>query len=159
MPALIAQNGPHEGQRFDFDSELTIGREDQQLTVDDPGMSRRHATVSVSGDTVTIQDLGSLNGTFVNEARVDSSAPIVQGDVVRLGNTSFLVEGVQAGATVAMPTPRVEAPDLPFGSYAAGNVSGGSRRRVASRQLLPEIFTVLAIVFTAAALILYFALR
>ena len=159
MPALIAQSGPLEGRRFEFDRELTIGREDQELAVDDPGVSRHHATVNVSADTVTIQDLGSLNGTFVNETRIDAVATIVHGDVVRFGSTSFLFESGRTGETVAIPAPRVEAPELPFGAYAAGSVKGGSRRRVASRQLLPEIISVLAIVSTATCLVLYFALR
>ena len=159
VPTLIGQNGSLEGRRFDFDRELTIGREDEELTVDDPGVSRQHATVSVSGYTVTIEDLGSLNGTFVNETRIDAATTIVHGDIVRVGSTSLLLEGGATGATVAIPARRVEAPALPFGAYAAGDVKGGSRRRVASRQLLPEIISVLAIVSTAAANDLYFTIR
>lgn len=161
MPALIARDGPLEGRRFDVSQEHYIGREDQAITVDDPGVSRRHAALRVSGEVVTIEDMGSLNGTFVNGNRIDAPAMLLHGDVVRVGATSFEFEGssVPVGATVAMPAPRVEAPDLPFGAYATGNVAGHSRRKVASRQLLPELIAIVAIVFTAVALVLYFGLR
>jgi hypothetical protein len=159
VSSFVAESGPLEGQRFEIAEELTIGREDQALTVDEPGVSRRHAVVRASGDVVTIEDLGSLNGTFVNGAKIDARTTIGHGDTVRIGGTSFRFQSARAGETVAVPAPRVEAPDLPFGAFAAGNVTGRHPARVASRQLVPELITVLAIVFTASALILYFGLR
>lgn len=186
MPALIAHDGPLEGSRFDFDDELTIGREGQGLTVDDPSVSRSHAVVRSTGESVTVEDLGSLNGTFVNGERIRATTTLAHGDVVTIGAMSFEFEGPPlSGATVAMPTPhgataampaprvevpdvpqsaapalaRVEAPDLPFGAYGAGSVAGRSRRKIASRQLLPELISIVAVCATAVALILYFALR
>ena len=159
MFTFVAESGPLEGQRFELAEELTIGREDQALTVDDAGVSRRHAVVRTSDGVGTIAVLGSLNGTFVNGAKNHAATTLGNGDTVRLGGTSFRLESARAGETVAVPAPRVEAPDLPFGAFAAGNVSGRQPARVASRQLLPELITVFAIVFTASALILYFGLR
>ena len=160
VPALIASNGPLRGQRFEVDADVYVGREGEGITLDDLEVSRRHAVLRISQETVTIEDLGSRNGTFVNGNRIDSVTTIGHGDVVKLGTTSFDVDILPAdrGLTVVSPTPRVQAPAEPFGAYAA-DVTSRRRRKVASRQLAPELASVFAVVVTAAALILYFALR
>lgn len=162
MPALIAPDGPLAGQRFEIGSELFVGREDQQLTVDDPEISRRHAVLRASVEGVTIEDLGSRNGTLVNGERINGTTALSHGDVVRFGTTSFEFDasGHQPVATVATPSPRALVPEQPFGAYAAaGTMSGRERRKVASRQLLPELVTFFAVFATAVALVLYFGLR
>jgi pSer/pThr/pTyr-binding forkhead associated (FHA) protein len=161
VPALIASDGPLRGQRFEVDDEVYVGREGDGVTLDDPELSRRHAVLRASQELVTIEDLGSRNGTFVNGKRIDSVTTIGHGDVVKLGATSFDVDisPVDPGLTVVSPTPRVQAPNEPFGAYAAADVTSRRRRKVASRQLVPELVSVVAVVTTAAALILYFALR
>jgi DNA-binding winged helix-turn-helix (wHTH) protein len=66
-----------------------IGRNPEcGIWVDAAGVSRRHARLRLdteSGDAA-IEDLGSTNGTFVNEARVESPAPLRDGDTVHLGS-------------------------------------------------------------------------
>jgi pSer/pThr/pTyr-binding forkhead associated (FHA) protein len=53
-------------------TEMTIGHSDTaDIVVDDPYLSRRHALLSVDGGEVTVDDLNSTGGTFVNEERVD----------------------------------------------------------------------------------------
>jgi hypothetical protein len=146
------------GQRIELGAELSVGREGQQLNVEDLEVSRRHALVRSTQGVVTIEDLGSRNGTFVNEHRIEAPTMLRPGDVIRIGTTSFELEGV--------PDPHVAAPSAhipvdPFGSLGEASVAAGSRRRtaVASRQLLPELVTIFAVVATAIALVLYFALR
>jgi len=67
--AIVIKEGPLGGQRVELESELVIGREDASLTVEDPELSRRHAVIRPIEDGVEIEDLGSLNGTFVNDRR------------------------------------------------------------------------------------------
>lgn len=76
-------------------SVVVIGRgTEADLRIDDPGISRRHAEVRVTGDnsapTVTVTDLGSTNGVIVDERRVDSGVAR-NGSQVRLGNTVMTV--------------------------------------------------------------------
>ena len=66
-----------------------IGRNPEcGIWVDAAGVSRRHARVRLDADsgTVAIEDLGSTNGTFVNETRVESQMPLSDGDIVHVGS-------------------------------------------------------------------------
>jgi len=57
------------------------------VVVDKPGVSRLHARIVVSGSEAAIEDLGSKNGTFVAERRVDGLQSLSDLDSVRLGRT------------------------------------------------------------------------
>jgi two-component system response regulator AtoC len=73
---------------------LTIGRSSNcDIEVDDHSISRRHAILSI-GETMTIEDLGSANGTFVRGNRVVFGHPtaIAVDELVRLGNASILLQ-------------------------------------------------------------------
>src|SRR5690606_26192630 len=66
---------------------FVIGRSDDcQLCVEDPLASRHHAAVVVDGETLTLEDLGSRNGVFLNHARVSQPEPLKHGDVVKIGS-------------------------------------------------------------------------
>jgi adenylate cyclase len=78
---------------------LVVGRApNSDIPIIDPTISRRHAEVECGDATVTIRDLGSSNGTFVNGTRVDVS-PVDAGDVVTFGKVAFRL------AQVAPPSP------------------------------------------------------
>jgi DNA-binding NtrC family response regulator len=64
----------------------TVGREaPADVVIDDPSLSRRHASFSLRGAKLLVCDLGSTNGTQVNGARI-SQATVAMGDVVQLGD-------------------------------------------------------------------------
>ncbi len=85
-PVLVVRKGPEVGERFYIDREqLTIGRDpDSDIFLNDVTVSRSHAIVSRSGDTVAIKDTRSLNGTYVNGSCV-AEAVLAPGDAVQLG--------------------------------------------------------------------------
>ena len=69
------------------DGEHVLGRDpDLDLFIDSPGVSRRHALITVTGTSATIDDLGSKNGTFVAGRWVGAPTPLTDGDVIRLGS-------------------------------------------------------------------------
>ena len=81
----------HTGQFFALALEpVSIGRaDDNSLVLEDPEVSAHHATIywqAVDG-LYYIEDLGSRNGTYVNERRVVEPQQLRQGDVIRVGNT------------------------------------------------------------------------
>lgn len=88
---LLVIDGVEGGKRLDIDDELLIGRqapEDEGRLGGDPEISRRHARVSRGADgTLAIEDLGSANGTFVNDVRIDGPCVLAPGDRVRVGKT------------------------------------------------------------------------
>jgi pSer/pThr/pTyr-binding forkhead associated (FHA) protein len=71
---LVVQRGPGAGSRFLLDKDVTTaGRHaDSEIFLDDVTVSRRHATFTREGDTFTVADAGSLNGTYVNRDRIDT---------------------------------------------------------------------------------------
>ncbi|MCS7038078.1 MAG: FHA domain-containing protein [Anaerolineae bacterium] len=90
---LVVRNGVQVGQRFELyaDETLTLGRDPAQADVvlQDPTVSARHARIRYENERFVIYDLGSTNGTFLGEYRLDRQ-PLVEGDELRLGNTWLL---------------------------------------------------------------------
>jgi DNA-binding winged helix-turn-helix (wHTH) protein len=70
------------------EGENVLGRDPAvQVLVDVPGVSRRHARVVVTGGEAVVEDLGSKNGTYVGDRRVESPIPLRDRDRLRLGHT------------------------------------------------------------------------
>ncbi|HEY2129686.1 MAG TPA: FHA domain-containing protein [Streptosporangiaceae bacterium] len=83
---LVVKRGPNAGSRFLLDSDITTaGRHrDSHIFLDDVTVSRRHAEFYRRGDRFTVRDVGSLNGTYVNQERIEE-APLIGGDEVQIG--------------------------------------------------------------------------
>ena len=74
--------------------DFVIGRStDCQLSLDDPLVSRRHATIRVRAAGLSVQDLGSRNGVLVNGTKIDGERELVAGDKVSIGSQEMLIQG------------------------------------------------------------------
>lgn len=114
MPAFIVLQGPSAGQRVEITEQTVLGRADNEFLQHDTEVSRRHAVVRTGPEGLTIEDLGSSNGTFVNDQRVQGSAPLSTGDVVRLGQTTLEVEvEAREARTVIRDVPPAAPPPPP----------------------------------------------
>lgn len=170
---LVVTEGPAAGREIDLDQEVVIGREGVAFTLDDSELSRRHAVVRAVAGGYEVEDLGSLNGTFVNGKKIESATRISGGDTLKIGQTSVRLEAERAAATVASAVPAAAsssavsgpganggapdtAPTSPFGTYAAP-IGTGRRRGIASRQLGPMLASWGAVGATAVALVIYFS--
>jgi hypothetical protein len=93
---LVVRHGPNAGSSYRLENPSTaIGRHpDSDIFLDDITVSRRHVVVEHDGDGYTLRDVGSLNGTYVNRARVDE-ATLQYGDEVQIGRyrLSFVIGG------------------------------------------------------------------
>src|SRR3954454_20738687 len=81
--------GPHAGRQVQLDSVVDAGR-DTGLPLhldDDTQVSRRHARFTAHGGHASVEDLGSTNGTYVNEQPIHSPRQLNPGDRVRIGLT------------------------------------------------------------------------
>jgi pSer/pThr/pTyr-binding forkhead associated (FHA) protein len=83
---LVVQRGPGSGSRFLLDADVVnAGRHpDSEIFLDDVTVSRRHAEFHRTGDSFTVSDVGSLNGTYVNRDRIDRVL-LTDGDEVQIG--------------------------------------------------------------------------
>jgi len=94
-PRLVVERAPgHDtGMIYDLDSQLVLGRGDHaEIRIEDPFASSRHARIYEQGNAVVIEDLGSTNGTYLNEELLESPRPLHPGDHVRIGESEFSFE-------------------------------------------------------------------
>ena len=116
-----------KGQRTALKPYQLLGRDtacDILLAEGQP--SRRHAEIRIEAGKVTLCDLGSTNGSYINEGRIEANVPVAlsPGDVLRFDANSFTFEAVassnatvmraapvtEANATVMRPVPVIEKP-------------------------------------------------
>ncbi|MBM7520345.1 FHA domain-containing protein [Nocardioides nitrophenolicus] len=83
---LVVQKGPGSGSRFLLDAdEVSAGRHPESgIFLDDVTVSRRHAVFRRDGDNFTVEDAGSLNGTYVNRDRIEK-VQLKDSDEVQVG--------------------------------------------------------------------------
>jgi len=83
---LIVRAGSQSGARFTLDTEITrLGRHPGgEISLDDITVSRRHAEVQRTAEGYAVVDSGSLNGTYVNQERVERTI-LRHGDEVQIG--------------------------------------------------------------------------
>lgn len=107
-PSLTIVKGPQSGETFELeDSEITLGRDpSNSIFLNDMTVSRHHAVIDLSGldsGAVTIQDLGSLNGTWVDGAII-SKTYIKDGSTIQIGtfrlifHTNRISSRIETGA-------------------------------------------------------------
>lgn len=86
---LRITDGEYRGETIEVAGELTFGRSPAcsvSLT-QDTFASSVHARIYVQGNNAIVEDLGSTNGTFVNDERIDEPVPVDRGDRVQIGST------------------------------------------------------------------------
>lgn len=98
-PVLVVISGKPLGKSYFITKEsMVLGRDlNADISIGETSISRRHTEFLLNTGTITVKDLGSTNGTYVNDAKVDSNSTriLADGDLIRCGNTilKFLKEG------------------------------------------------------------------
>ena len=78
------------------DGEHVLGRDpDLEIFLNSAGVSRRHARIRISAGQATIEDLGSKNGTFVGDQRVERPRSLGDGDIIRVGSVKLTLKVLQ----------------------------------------------------------------
>ena len=115
MADLILEivEGPEAGKQIPLSGPLDVGREGVQISLpDDSQVSRRHARLTPQNGVAVVEDLGSTNGTFVNEQEIHSPRQLSPGDRVRIGLTVIELRSpaqVQARPSAVSPIPQLTA--------------------------------------------------
>jgi pSer/pThr/pTyr-binding forkhead associated (FHA) protein len=93
---LVVQSGKHRGRKIKFpeDGKLLIGRDPEcHLRLASTDVSRKHCLLTLGPAGVAVKDLGSRNGTFVDDFLVSPSGILKPGSVLRVGNMEFKLLG------------------------------------------------------------------
>jgi pSer/pThr/pTyr-binding forkhead associated (FHA) protein len=87
---LLVVEGPDHGRSFALSAQSVIGR-DPTATVHltDDEVSRRHAIITLGEGRITIEDLGSFNGTHLDDGEITGEAALHPGDRIRIGRTTL----------------------------------------------------------------------
>ena len=91
-PRLVVERAPGHtpGMEYDIGDGAIMGRGDQaEIRLEDPFASSRHARLLRQGGIVVLEDLGSTNGTYLNEELLTGPQPLHRGDRVRIGDSEF----------------------------------------------------------------------
>ena len=89
--SLVADSGPEKGQVIPVVERIEIGRAlECDISILEPGLSRKHAELELDGDQLILRDLGSVNGTFVNGEKIDE-ATLKDGDRMQFERIRFIV--------------------------------------------------------------------
>ncbi len=90
---LVVHRGPGEGTEYSLSKSsevIVVGRaQESEVFLDDVTVSRRHAELRHGAQGWSVQDVGSLNGTYVNRVRVDDQQ-LRGGDEVQIGKFRFI---------------------------------------------------------------------
>jgi pSer/pThr/pTyr-binding forkhead associated (FHA) protein len=112
------------GRPHPLDVHTRIGRqvEDRGIAVLEPSVSRSHAELTFENDTWSIQDLGSANGTYVEDKLVETPTTMKPGDRVRCGHIAFyLVDDVARlppAKSTRTVTTTIRPPSVPLNRHA-----------------------------------------
>ena len=114
---LILESGTESGTEYLLEKdELYLGRDvNNDIVINDPEVSRRHARITRIGEDYYFEDLGSTNGTFILGQRLSSPALLLPNAKITIGERvqiGYLVESLDPFATVAAPR-RMEIPVPP----------------------------------------------
>ena len=106
MPELMVESGPYAGRAFSVEGAVVIGRgEHVAVHIDDVTISREHAAIRPGADGGwELVDLGSANGTLLNDGRLGAAAHLREGDRIQLGQVTFRF-GPAGAAALAAATP------------------------------------------------------
>src|SRR5262249_17031983 len=136
MPRLLVIKGADEGKQFDLAEAVTsLGRDASNvIRLHDTEVSRRHAEICRLGPAFQIRDVGSANGTFVNNQKV-AQVELNAGDHIAIGQTVLLYstgrdDGTVHSTDLAEKINMISRADVELSSALTNTVSAGQGSRL-----------------------------
>lgn len=166
MPTLTIRSGLLKGQQFRLDKPTVVGRgATADLSLADPGVSRRHASFSRQDAAWSVEDLGSANGTKVNGRRLSAPTRLKSGDVLHIGTIAANFED-DTEPQASAPAPEVqyrEGSDAPAvlislpGDTASGDPAAAGMDEAVRLRFLADFAKIGTLVFDEPALVSFIA--
>ncbi|HNR35604.1 MAG TPA: FHA domain-containing protein [Candidatus Hydrogenedentes bacterium] len=120
---IVFLSGPRQGNAFEIDDTVVIGRNpSSSIYLEDPQVSRRHATIERTPNGTFLRDLGSGNGTYVGNRRI-IECRLSDGDIIRIGGTEFRYEGAAAASGVHVAPPPAKPAEALGGHVEAADAA------------------------------------
>jgi predicted component of type VI protein secretion system len=143
MAILIILSGKYQGKRLALpEGDVVVGRDETcQIRLATEEVSRQHCRIRCQGDQITIADLGSRNGTLVNDVVIPGETPLKPGDTLRVGPVAFQLAGKKpSGAAVAFPNKKAPSDDsiLDWLADEAEEPNDGGDTRIVTRDPAPR---------------------
>jgi len=89
---VVSAPGHDKGWSYEIGDGAVLGRGDVEIRLEDQFASNRHARIIREGAAMVLEDLGSTNGTWLNDEQVIGPTPLHAGDRVRIGDSEFRFE-------------------------------------------------------------------
>lgn len=90
LTVIEAADGSMVGRRFAFGQSISIGRgQDNDIVIQDGYVSHNHAVIELLNNLYVIQDLGSVNRTYVNGQEISGRQYLQTGDTISIGTVTF----------------------------------------------------------------------
>lgn len=104
---LIILSGKHQGKRLTLpEGEAVVGRDEIcQIRLATNEVSRQHCRLMCEGDHVVVHDLGSRNGTLINDVAIHGQAELQPGDILRVGPVAFQLAGKKSATAAPAKSP------------------------------------------------------
>jgi pSer/pThr/pTyr-binding forkhead associated (FHA) protein len=143
MTELVIQSGKHKGKMLVLpDDDVVVGRDENcQIRLATSEVSRQHCLLRLSSEGLVVRDMGSRNGTFVNDVAIAEETLLKPGDVLRVGPLALQVphkrkRGDNSGAT----HPTLTLPKTTTDDDIAGWLSGveGEQNAVGDTTIIPR---------------------
>lgn len=111
MAKFAIMTGKLQGQKMSLpDRDIAIGRDDScEIRLTGTEISRRHCLVKIGSGQITAQDLGSRNGTYVNDVKIYEETVLNHGDLLRVGTMVFKVESAPHKVEAPVNKPKAES--------------------------------------------------
>ncbi len=93
LTVIESGDGALSGKRFAFTDEISLGRDaENDIVISDSYVSHHHAVISLLNNLYVIEDLGSVNHTYVNDQILQGRAYLQAGDLIRIGLVTLRFE-------------------------------------------------------------------
>jgi pSer/pThr/pTyr-binding forkhead associated (FHA) protein len=161
LPGLFVESGPNKGAQYPVVPDTILGRKRTcSVVIDDALVSREHTRIFQEGAVYYVEDLGSSNGTYLNEVQIRKTS-LTSGDRIRIGDTvlTFIADPQQnlQGKPTGDSQIQEEQAEKAIEAVHKASLAAPLRGREKQKRASPIRSAVWFFLFLAFLVILFFA--